>query len=358
MVTRIGVIGTGMMGCEHIRNVNANPNAVITAISDPHEEPLEWARKALGADNSVAEFRDHRELLKSGEIDAIVVASPNFTHHALLLDILHTDMPVLVEKPMCTTIEHCQDVVALAQQRSALTWVGLEYRYMTPIARLLEVVNSGELGDVKMLSIREHRFPFLQKVNNWNRFSRNTGGTLVEKCCHFFDLMNLIAQSPPVRVMASGAQDVNHLDEFYDGERADILDNAYVIVEFANNMRAILDLSMFAEVGRNEQEIAVVGSLGKAEAHIPGPGHIYVGNRSSRDIRKIDATMSPDVAYAGAHFGASYVEIDKFVKAVISKDNAEVTVNDGLWSVVLGVAAHRAIDEQRVVEIAEFNLQM
>ena len=67
--------------------------------------------------------------------------------------------------------------------------------------------------------------------------------------------------------------------------------------------------------------------------------------------------MSPDVAYAGAHFGASYVEIDKFVKAVSSNGTADVTVNDGLWSVVLGVAAHRAIDEQRVVEIAEFNLQ-
>jgi hypothetical protein len=67
--------------------------------------------------------------------------------------------------------------------------------------------------------------------------------------------------------------------------------------------------------------------------------------------------MSPDVAYAGAHFGASYIEVDKFVKAVSSDDKAEVTVNDGLWSVVLGVAAHRAIDERRVVEIAEFNLQ-
>ncbi|MEI7971706.1 MAG: Gfo/Idh/MocA family oxidoreductase [Actinomycetota bacterium] len=357
MVTRIGVIGTGMMGCEHIRNVNANPNATVTAISDPHEEPLNWARKALGADNSVAEFRDHRELMNSGEVDAVIVASPNFTHHELLLDILRTNTPVLVEKPMCTTVEHCQDVVALAQQRSALTWVGLEYRYMTPIARLVDVVNSGELGDVKMLSIREHRFPFLKKVNNWNRFSRNTGGTLVEKCCHFFDLMNLIAQSRPVRVMASGSQDVNHLDEYYDGERSDILDNAYVIVEFANSMRAMLDLSMFAEAGRNEQEIAVVGSHGKAEAHIPGPGHIYVGNRSSREIRKIDATMSSDVAYAGAHFGASYIEIDKFVHAVSTKSSPEVTVNDGLWSVILGVAAHRSIDERRVVEIAEFNLR-
>lgn len=355
---RIGVIGTGMMGCEHIRNINANPEAVVSAISDPNEEPLEWARQALNADNSVAEFRDHKDLLKSGEVDAVVIASPNFTHHHVLLDVLSTDIPVLVEKPMCTTIADCLDVVRLARQRNAITWVGLEYRYMAPITRLLDVMNSGELGQLKMTSIREHRFPFLQKVNNWNRFSQNTGGTLVEKCCHFFDLMNLIAQSPPTRVMASGAQDVNHLDEFYDGERSDILDNAYVIVEFANSMRAMLDLSMFAEVGRNEQEIAVVGSNGKVEAHIPGPGHIYVGNRSTRELRKVDASLSDDVAYTGAHFGASYIEIDKFIRAINTKSAPEVTANDGLWSVLIGVAAHRAIDEGRVVEISEFNLQM
>ena len=59
-----------------------------------------------------------------------------------------------------------------------------------------------------MLSITEHRFPFLQKVNNWNRFTANSGGTFVEKCCHFFDLMRLILKSDPVRVMASAGQEV------------------------------------------------------------------------------------------------------------------------------------------------------
>lgn len=55
-------------------------------------------------------------------------------------------------------------------------------------------------------------------MNNWNRFNANTGGTLVEKCCHFFDLMRLFAGANPVRVMASGAIDVNHRDELYDGK--------------------------------------------------------------------------------------------------------------------------------------------
>ena len=98
-----------------------------------------------------------------------------------------------------------------------------------------------------MLSIREHRFPFLVKVGDWNRFNRNTGGTMVEKCCHFFDLMNQVVGAEPVRVMASGGQDVNHLDERYDGETPDILDNAFVVIEYADGSRGMLDLCMFAD---------------------------------------------------------------------------------------------------------------
>ena len=76
----------------------------------------------------------------------------------------------------------------------------------------------GEVGEIKMLSIREHRFPFLKKVEDWNRFNEKTGGTLVEKCCHFFDLMNLMIHSVPVKIYASGGQSVNHLDECYRGK--------------------------------------------------------------------------------------------------------------------------------------------
>ncbi len=80
-------------------------------------------------------------------------------------------------------------------------------------------IHKKTIGKLKMLSIREHRFPFLKKVKNWNRFSKNTGGTFVEKCCHFFDLMRLIIRSEPVSVYASGNQDVNHINESYKNKR-------------------------------------------------------------------------------------------------------------------------------------------
>jgi len=354
---RVGLIGTGMMGCEHLRNLMGLDSVAITAVSDPNVEPLNWATKTLGdRANSVTQFTSHEDLLASGLVDAVLVASPNYTHRSILDEILSTDIPVLVEKPMCTTVEDCISVVKAQESRSAITWVGLEYRYMAPIAGLLQELRSGIIGNMKMMSIREHRFPFLVKVDNWNRFSKNTGGTLVEKCCHFFDLMNLAVGSRPVRVMASGGQDVNHLDEVYNGERSDILDNAYVIVEYANGVRTMLDLSMFAEGGQHEQEITVVGDKGKLEAFVPGNGKIFVGDRTSRAVQEIDVPTDPDIAHMGFHFGASFIECKRFVDAVLNNTPPEVTVADGLWSVVIGAAAHKSIDESRPVLVSEYGL--
>ncbi len=353
---RFGVVGTGMMGCEHLRNLLPMNDVVVTAVSDPNEEPLRWAELTLGDSwNGVTTFRDHRDLLVSGLVDAVIVASPNHTHRAVLDDVLATDVHVLVEKPMCTTVDDCKTVVAGAESRRAVTWVGLEYRYMPPIARLLDSLRAGDIGKLKMLAIREHRFPFLVKVDNWNRFTRNTGGTLVEKCCHFFDLMNLAVGVRPSRVYASGGQDVNHLDEVYDGQRSDILDNAYVIVDYDNGVRTMLDLSMFAEGGRNEQEIVAVGDTGKLEAAVPGDGNLHLGRRADRSVTAIPVTVE-EVGHVGFHHGASFIELRRFIDAVRGEGPVEVDTIAGLWSVVVGAAAHRSIDECRPVDISEYGL--
>ena len=353
---RFGLIGTGMMGCEHLRNLLPMNDVVVTAVSDPNDEPLKWAELTMGERwSEVTAFRDHKDLLQSGLVDAVIIASPNYTHKAILDDVLATDIAVMVEKPMCTTVEDCVAVVKASQSRKTLTWVGLEYRYMPPIARLLQSLRAGDIGNLKMLAIREHRFPFLVKVDNWNRFSRNTGGTLVEKCCHFFDLMNLAVGAKPVRVYASGGQDVNHLDEVYNGERSDILDNAYVIVDYENGVRAMLDLSMFAEGGRNEQEIVAVGDTGKIEAAVPGDGNLYLGMRKTRTVTPLEIPEET-VEHVGFHHGASYVELRRFCDALRGAGSVEVDTNDGLWSVVIGAAAHKSIDEGRAVLISEYGL--
>lgn len=358
---RYGVIGTGMMGVEHLANLAAlrNDEAVtVTAIADPDDTSratgLAAAELAFGDD--VAAFVDHRQLLASGRCDAVVVASPNHTHLDVVGDVLATDLHALVEKPLATTVADAARLVELDRARggAALTWVGLEYRYMPPAAELIRLVRAGTVGTVRMVSMREHRFPFLDKVGSWNRLTANTGGTLVEKTCHFFDLMNVVLDERPTRVMASGSQDVNHLDEVVDGQRADILDNAFVIVDYPSGARALLDLCMFAEATENQEELAVVGDRGKVEALIPA-GIVRVGRRGQHFIGAVDSYAVTDhsIAHDGLHHGSSYVEHVRFAAAIRSGESPEVTTTDGLWSVAAGVAAHRSIELGRPVELAE-----
>ncbi len=345
-----------MMGCEHIGNIEALPGAEVVAVSDPSPRSLGWARTTLGLRADEVEYSaDHRGLLTNPSVDAVVVASPNFTHIDVLRDSLSTDKHVLIEKPLCTTVADCLEVNALAKERTALTWVALEYRFMPTISVLLDQVQSGVCGEVKMVAIREHRFPFLEKVGNWNRFTAKTGGTLVEKCCHFFDLMCHLADSRPTMVFASGGQDVNHLDEVYDGHRADMIDNAFVIVEFANGVRGHLDLCMFAEGGRFEQEITVTGSSAKCETTVPGDV-VWWGKRHEPGQVEVPAPLLPSVAYEGFHHGASFLEHERFAECVRTGLPAEVPVLDGVWSVAMGAAAQLSIAERRPVELAEFGL--
>jgi myo-inositol 2-dehydrogenase/D-chiro-inositol 1-dehydrogenase len=355
MDIRYGVIGTGMMGVEHIENILHLDGAAVTAIADPNEMSREWALRAIGEHRGLAVFDDHRALLDSGTCDAVVIVTPNWTHAEILLDVLATPLHVIVEKPLCTNVTDCRKVVdaAASGPPGRVVWMGLEYRYMPPTQELVGEVLRGTVGDVRMIAIREHRFPFLNKVDHWNRFNRNTGGTLVEKCCHYFDLMNVLVGRRPVRVMASGGQDVNHLDEVYDGEVPDILDNAFVIVEYDAGVRAMLDLCMFAEASKNEQEIAVTGDAGKVEALVT-ESVIRVGRRAD-GIHAVTerAVRNPDVKHQGLHHGASYLEHVDFLRAIQDGTPPKVTLEDGLWSVAIGEAAHRSIEERRPVELAE-----
>ena len=355
---RVGVIGTGMMGIEHLANVIALDGAEVAAVCDNWEPSLKAAQHVLAQSglDPVPAFDNHHALLDAGLCDAVVVATPNHLHTDIVLDVASADVPQLVEKPLATTLEDCRRIICGVEAlgpAAPLVWVGLEYRYMAPVAELISGAHAGTVGQIRMLAIREHRFPFQPKVRDWNRFNCNTGGTLVEKCCHFFDLMRVIVPSEPVRVLASGAQDLNHLDERYGGQTPDILDNAFVIVDFESGARALLDLCMFADATRNQEEISVVGDDGKIEALIPDDvvrtgvrGRDWIGNVAEQSVR----STAPVV---GHHHGSSFIELERFRDAVLDSAPAECTLADGLWSVAIGRAAHLSIDEGRPVAMSE-----
>jgi predicted dehydrogenase len=357
---RVGIVGAGMMGREHIRNLKLMPRASIVALIDPVQSSLDAALATLGeAADGVKTFTSVEAMLADVVVDAALISSPNYTHRTVLEPLFQTDIHILCEKPLCTTVPDALWVAEQAKNHKGVFWTGMEYRFMPPAAKFIDEVHSGAVGRPVMLSIREHRFPFLVKVGDWNRFSRNTGGTMVEKCCHFFDLMRLIVRSEAVSVFCSGAMDVNHLDERYDGEAPDIIDNSFTVVDFENGMRAMLDLSMFAEGSQEQEEIGVVGDKAKLEVFIPS-GDLVLSPRTPLFAPKAPTRTHVPVdeaaLKAGSHHGATFYQLQAFLDAVLGLGPVVVTADDGLRAVAIGAAAELSARERRVVALSEFGL--
>jgi predicted dehydrogenase len=132
----------------------------------------------------------------------------------------------------------------------------------------------------------------------------------------------------------------------------DILDNAYVIVEYTGGARAMLDLCMFAEGSRHEQQLAITGDIGKLETTIPG-NELFASKREGMVCETIKISTDPRIREMGLHHGASYLEHLEFIDAIQSGKPPAVTTEDGLWSVILGLAGQRSIETGLPVSISE-----
>ena len=179
---------------------------------------------------------------------------------------------------------------------------------------------------------------------------------MVQKCCPFFDLMRTIARAEPVRVYCSGAMDVNHRDERYDGRTPDIIDNSYTTVDFDNGVRALLDLSMFAEGAENQEEITAVGDRARLEVFVPSGELVHsprTGFMNPKQVTRSHVAVDPAALAAGNHHGATFYQHQAFARAVRGEGVVEVTAEDGLRAVAIGVAAEMSASEHRVIDIAE-----
>ena len=272
------------MGQEHISYIMGYSNEIrIDFLCDPHEPSLDKAMTMMrkfhvDPARELVEPRmlsDEDELLEfATEIDLIVIASPNYLHTPSLLKWGLHDLTILVEKPVAVSQEQHDTLLELSKSSDwrARLWVAMEYRYIPAVAKLLSLLP--KIGDIKMATIRENRYPFLHKIGIWNRDRNKTGDTLVEKCCHFFDLFRLITgqEASLNKVRALTQRGLNYQDE-PDEYDCPIIDSAYVTMPFQkpddstsprnrkwNSTIGCLELCMFAEGSRHQEEIVVTGT--------------------------------------------------------------------------------------------------
>lgn len=141
----IGVIGVGLWGEMHVMHYSNIPSAKLIAVSDRTEDRAEYiARKyKVGA-----YYSDYKKLLDNPEIEAVSVVYPDFLHRDVVIDAAKAGKHVYVEKPMATTVEDAEAMLAAARKSGIKLMVGFCNRWNPPYVRAKEAIIKGELGQL------------------------------------------------------------------------------------------------------------------------------------------------------------------------------------------------------------------
>lgn len=368
---KFNLIGAGMMGLEHIKLTLLEGRATIHGIFDPNPRSIAVIQKALSQHFPEVDLKIYTSLedaCNDPEVDGLIISTPNYTHIDVVRVAAKSGKHILLEKPMATTIPDAYEIMQIAENYPAVFQIGLQYRYKAQYTEAIhEVFQRKSLGEIKLVQIQEHRVPFLDKVNQWNKFTKYSGGTLVEKCCHYFDLMNLFCQGKPVCVFASGSMAVNFRDFEYDGAKSDILDNAFVTVEYDNDTRAGFTLCMFSP--QFYEEITICGDEGRIHAsenlsflEDAQPEIKMELYRGELGPSKIMSPLYPSYIQKSGHHGATYFEHRYFIDNIEGKATTVATAKEGFWSIVVGAAAEESVKRKKPILIQElldeFNISL
>lgn len=361
---RLVIIGTGTIGQEHMYVATLLGRARVHGIYDSQTQSMDVAEQNFKgySDQSLVRYADLESACSDPDADALMICTPNHTHFDLLKVAMLSGKPIFLEKPMATTLEDAAAIVKANETYGSFIQIGLQYRYKAQyIEAFHEVQARASIGVIKTISMSEYRPPFLDKVGQWNKFNQNSGGTLVEKCCHYFDLINLMADSMPVRVYASGGQAVNFLEFAKDGVPADIDDHAFVIIDFENGVRANFTLNMFCHDFTEEMIVAgdkgrlVTKELFNIHQQQPSQATIALEKGEWGASKQTDVTYAREIEQSG-HHGATYYEHIAFVDQLDGKACESATPVQGLWSMIVASAAQYSIKTEHAVDIRAFML--
>ncbi|MEA5010470.1 MAG: Gfo/Idh/MocA family oxidoreductase [Angelakisella sp.] len=347
MSIKVGVIGTGMMGSSQIRNCFGKlPQYEITAICDNYQPNLDAVSGWLAdKGQKVASFTDYKEMLQQADFDLAVIVTPDFAHEEQAVACLNAGKHVRLEKPMATTPQGCKNILEAYQKSGKVLQIGLELRYAYLTRRMQELKE--RLGSTKMVWCHEFRHPFLDKtgsVKNWIIEKRFSGGTLLEKNCHHFDLFNMVAGAKPVRVYASGDNQVIY-------QHTDVLDNAFVTVEYENGIRACLSLCMFAPEKKGQKhmgalELGILGDKGRLELK---DDELYFWDRDCHTEEHYHFNRSNFEAHSD-DITPSLIELAGCIE---TGTQPYTDIRTGINSAMVGMAAELSAEEKRIVEISE-----
>ncbi|HTX52635.1 MAG TPA: Gfo/Idh/MocA family oxidoreductase [Candidatus Baltobacteraceae bacterium] len=358
---RLGIVGCGTFTCgSHLPVIVSLSGIRVAALCDPDPAALSAAQNLVGSSVQIA--RDYRAVLDVPEVNAVLVATPTHRHVEIAAAALRAGKDVLCEKPLASRPEEVSELLDAWKASGRLLQVGYVYRYAPIFRRMWARIEQGEIGRPLMMWAHEFRAAF---YTPWRYDAEISGGTLVEKCCHHFDLFQWMLGSPIDRVSGTGGQAVVRPGaevETIIGTMVRVpdtknLDHAWILTEHANGARAALGLSLFSPHGPygksdadlESLDVGVIGEEGKLVAYVRR-NELRSWPRSGGKGRV--ERLAPKQGAQGWHAGGRE-QWQEFIACVRSRRQPVCDGVLGIQGLLPAFAAEQAIRESRSVAVAE-----
>lgn len=276
---RFGIIGLGNMGTAHIRNFIEGkiPNGVVSAVCDIDEKALENGAKLAG---DVKTFTDAEEMMKSGEVDAVLIATPHYLHPVLAIKALNAGVHTLVEKPAGVYTKAVREMNEVAKKSDKVFGMMFNQRTNPLYIKLKKMIEDGELGELRRVNwiiTNWYRTQSYYDSGSWRAtWEGEGGGVLLNQSPHQIDLVQWLC-GMPTKVMGHCAY-----GKYHDIE---VEDDVTAYLEFPGGATGVFITTTGDAPGSNRLEIS--GTRGKVVvdlSHAAGTEDKFMFYRAETDV--------------------------------------------------------------------------
>lgn len=327
---KIGVIGTGSISSMHLSAYRNNPQTIIYAVCDLNEERA----RAVAAEYNVENvYTDYRELLANFEIDAVSICTWNNSHAEISIAALEAGKHVLVEKPLCRTVEEALQVQQAVEKSGKILQVGFVRRYDSNAQLLQTLVEQGEFGEIYYA--KATTFRRLGNPGGWfSDIERSGGGPLIDIGVHVIDLCwYLMGRPNPVSVSANtyrklgNRSNIKNLSFYkaadYDAANNTVEDLANALIRFENGASLMVDVSFTLHAKEDERSVRLYGDKGGFEID---PEIVLVKEQSDTIVN-----IYPQTDHKGFEFNSAFQnEINHFANNISNGSTTISPVQDGV----------------------------
>lgn len=220
--TTIGVVGCGYWGPNLVRNFRSLPDCELRMVCDKDAGRLQHLTNLYPGVESTLLY-DH--MLNGARLDAVVIATPVHLHHRLAKASLEAGKHTFIEKPMASSSAECEELIDIARRKGVVLMIGHTFLYSPPVRKIKEIVDSGEIGEIKYISSSRLNLGLYQKDINvvWDLAPHDISIIL-----YLMGQAPLSVNCQGVANITPGIEDVSNMSLHFPGGRFATIRNSWL----------------------------------------------------------------------------------------------------------------------------------